>query len=150
GHDLVARAARTLDAPAPLVSGVTHPFGFVLHRRPLVRAQDRGIVELLDEVHGRVDVEVEAPVGVVVVDVADAGRLGGREAEARPNLPVRVEAPLADIAVPAGLQLADEHDLLTVDVDADAEEVAGVRAGLHDRPRLTDAEPEARPDVLSG
>src|SRR5206468_1969212 len=83
-----------------------------------------GVVELSDAVVPRgADVEVEAPVDMVVMDVADAGALDRGEAEARANRPIGGEAPLADVAVPARFHLRDEHHLLPLDVDRNAVEV---------------------------
>ena len=111
----------------------------------------RGAAALLDVVAaGTADVEVEAPVGVVVVDVADAAVLHGGEAEARLDGAVGVQGPLAGVAVPARLQLGHQGDLLAVDPDGGAQEIAGVAAALDDRARLGGGEPEARRHVGAG
>ena len=71
----------------------------------------------------------------------------GSECEAWANSAVSVQPPLADIAVPAGLHLAHEDDLETLDVDRGAEIVASVGAGIEDSLRGRGAEPEAGRDI---
>src|SRR5262249_22311035 len=93
------------------------------------------------------NVEVEAPVDVVVVFVADARARDRVEAEAWTDPPVCVQPPLAHVAVPARLQFADEHDLLPFDVDRGAEERPLVRIGVEDRLRRLRAEEEPGCDV---
>src|SRR6476646_5149592 len=86
---------------------------------------DRPLVDLLDDVvGGAFDVEVEAPVGVVAVHHAGHRVGGGGEAEAGPDGAVVAEPPVAGVAVPAGLQLADDAQLLAVVVEGDALEAA--------------------------
>ena len=149
GHDLVTLSRAVLDAPASLVRRIAHPLRLELESCPLLRARDRRVVELADDVARLADVEVEPPVDVVVVHVADAAVLGAGEAEAWPQCAVGVQPPLADVAVPAGLHLAHEDALLPVEVDRHAEVVTRVGAGVHDRLRGRRAEPEAGRDVLT-
>ena len=52
------------------------------------------------------DVEVQPPINVVVVLVADARVVHGAEAEARADRSIGVQVPPADVAVPARLELA--------------------------------------------
>src|SRR3954469_9265324 len=93
----------------------------------------RRVVELPDPVVRRgADVEVEPPVGVVVVDVADALALRGGESEAGADHAGEPEPPPADVPVPAGLHLADQLDLAVVQRNSDTEECAGDGDGLHD------------------
>jgi hypothetical protein len=89
-------------------------------------------------------VEVESRVDAVVVDVAHALALHGGEAEAGADRAVHAEPPMAHVAIPAGLHLADEHDPAEQGVDPHTEEVPGVGAGVRDRQRRAVAQPEAR------
>ena len=114
-------------------------------------ADQRRVVELADAiVAGGANVEVESPVDMMVVDVAHARALDRGKREPRADGAVGMQPPLADVAVPAGFHLADEHNLVRQDVDADAKEVAGIRSGVDDRQRRRWAEPEARRDVGAG
>lgn len=99
-----------------------------------------------DVAHDRRHVEVQPPVGVVDVGVADARVLRGAESHPRLNAPVGPEAPLIDVAVPAGFELGEEeHGVrLRVDVHRDALEVPDVVAGVQDRLRSRGADPKAR------
>jgi hypothetical protein len=64
----------------------------------------RRVVVLSDDIVCRSgDVEVQAPLDVVVVGVADTGVVHRAEAEPRTDRPVRVQMPSADVAVPASL-----------------------------------------------
>ena len=85
-----------------------------------------------------------------MVDVADAAVLHGGEAEARLDRAVGVQGPFAGVAVPARLQFGHQGDLLAVDPDGGAQEIAGVAAALDDRARLSGGEPEARRHVGAG
>ena len=114
-------------------------------------AEQRRVVELAHPVVARrADVEVEAPIDVMVVHVAYARMLDRRECETRADPAVGVQPPLADVTVPAGFHLADEHDFVGLDVDADAEEVAGIRSGVDDGLRRRRAKPESRRDIGAG
>jgi hypothetical protein len=59
----------------------------------------------------------------MVVDVANARVPYGREPEAWADRPVIVKAPLADVPVPARLQLAYDDYLLSLAVYRDAPKV---------------------------
>jgi hypothetical protein len=69
---------------------------------------------------------------MVVVDVADARVFHGREPEARPDGPVVVEAPLADVPVPTRLQLANDNGLLSLAIYRHAPKVPGIGTGFED------------------
>jgi hypothetical protein len=58
-----------------------------------------------------------------------------------------VQPPLAHVAVPAGLHLADEHYLQTIHVDTNPQEVTGVVAGIEDRLGRRGTESKARRNV---
>src|SRR5215208_5037735 len=147
GDDLVPAAGAVAYAPPALVRRVAHPFRLPREPLPLRTASERRVVELVDDVLRLRDVEVEAPVHVMVVDGAHARRAGRAKEEPRPDLAVRAQAPLADVAVPPRLELGDEHDVLAGDVHADAEEVADVGAGVENRLRRRRTEAEPRRDV---
>src|SRR5215472_14207478 len=83
------------------------------------------------------------------VGVAGARVLRPGKAEAWANRPVGVETPLADVAVPAGLHLADEDHFLSGDVDRHPTEVARIGAGLQDRFGRRVANPYTGNDVWS-
>src|SRR5215212_3711139 len=68
------------------------------------------------------------------MDVADARIFYGREPEARADGSIIMEAPAADIPIPARLHLANHDDLLAVAVYRDTEEIARVRSGFEDGP----------------
>src|SRR5262245_31227700 len=83
----------------------------------------------------------------MVVILAGAGVVGRGGPEARTDRPVDVEAPLADVAIPARLQLAHEDDLPALDKDGDAPEVAAVGPALDDGLRRRGTEPDSGNDV---
>ena len=96
----------------------------VPQRMPLRCAGDRRVVELVhDAVTAPGEVEVQAPVRVMVVEIAHARAADCGEPEPRPDRAVGGQSPRAHVAVPAGLELAHEHGLVTVDEDRDAEMV---------------------------
>jgi hypothetical protein len=79
-----------------------------------------------------VDVKGEAPVGVMVVRLQVHGCVP-LEAEARPDHAGQRQPPFADVAVPAGRELADDEWLTAADVERDTAEVAAVGACLEYR-----------------
>src|SRR5262249_52402302 len=89
------------------------------------------------------------PIDVVIVHVADATASHRGEAEARLDRSVCVKAPLADVAVPARLHLADQDDLLPSHVHRDAGEIAGVRSGVENGRGRRTGEAEAGSNVHS-
>jgi len=86
----------------------------------------------------------------MMTHVAHAGALQGGEAEPRTNGAVGMQAPHADVAIPAGLHLAEEHDLLPLHVDRDAQLVASIGTRVENGCRRRVAEAEARRDVDAG
>ena len=119
---------RVPDLPPSALLGPAAPFGLKLESVPVISGEDGRGIELADRVVlCGADVEVQPPVDVVVVEVADSRIPYGRESEPRTDGPVVVEAPLADVAVPARLHLADHNRLLPRAVDRDTEEVTRVR-----------------------
>ena len=86
----------------------------------------------------------------MVMGVADAGVLDRPETEPGSDRPVRLQPPTAHVAVPAGLELADQHDFLGVDVDGDAGEVPDVAAGVEHRGGRVRAEAESGCDRGTG
>ena len=70
-------------APFPLVSRVALALNFELLRMPVAIANNRRIVEFLDDiVSRRANVEIQTPIDVVRVEVAGASILRSRETEA--------------------------------------------------------------------
>src|SRR5215213_8206282 len=121
------------DLPSPAASGVPAPLGLELEGMPVRRTDNRWRVKLANHVVlCGADVEVEPPVDVVVVDVADARIVYGREPEARADGPVIVESPPADVAIPARLHLAYHDDLLAHAVYRNTEEIAHIGSGFED------------------
>jgi len=76
--------------------------------------------------------------------VADTVVVDGGEAETGPKSAIGMEMPLAEVAVPPRLHFADEHNFLALDVDTDAQEIAGVRARVEDGFGGRVAKPETR------
>ena len=111
------------DLPPPAEVWPLAAPGLELERVPVVRGEDGRGVELAHLVVRAADVEVEPPVDVVVVDVADARVLHGVEPEARADGPVIVKAPTAHVTVPTRLQLADQDRLSSLAVYRGAPEV---------------------------
>ena len=97
--DVVGLAAeRVAHVPATFVGGAAQLADLELLGVPVVVADARWVVELLDDVvPRRANVEVESPVNVVRVQVAGAAVLRAGKAEARPDRAVRVQPPLADL-----------------------------------------------------
>ena len=146
GNDHVALvAALRADAPAPLAARVAPAADLMPQRVPVpVVARERRVVVLEHDVlAGARDVEVQPPVRMMVMDLADTRVVDRAEAEARADRAVGMQPPAADVAVPAGRELADQHHLLVVHVDRHAGEVAVVVAGVEHRLGRLGAEPEA-------
>ena len=90
-------------APFPLVSRVALALNFELLCMPVAIAHDRRIVEFFDDVvTGRPNVEIQTPIDMVGVDVTGASILCPCETEAWADRPIRVQAPLRDVPIPAG------------------------------------------------
>ena len=83
----------------------------------------------------------------MMMEVTNARVLDRREAEARADGAVRVQTPLADVAIPSRLHLADQHDLLPLHVNGDAEVVARVVSGLENCRGGRTTEAEAGSDI---
>src|SRR6266516_1241961 len=134
-HDLVGRSAGSVgDSPLALAAGVAWPFGLKVESVPVRPAHERRIIELLYDVVARcLDVEVKAPVGMVVMTVAHTRTLDGAEAKAWSDSAIPVQTPLGNIPVPARLHLADEDRLGALCVNGHAEVVPGIVARLQDR-----------------
>src|SRR6266404_5412508 len=81
--------------------------------------------------------------------VADARVCPGRETKARLNRAIRVEPPLADVAIPTGFQLAYQDDFLALDIDRYAEKVSRIRASVENRRGGSVTKTESRGDVDS-
>src|SRR5829696_6343944 len=120
------------DLPPPAEVGSLATPRLELERVPVVRREEGRGVELAHLVVRAADVEVEPPVDVVVVDVADARVLHGVEPEARADGPVVVKSPTTHITVPTRLQLADQDRLSSLAVYRGAPEVPQVSLGLED------------------
>src|SRR5215208_6474114 len=131
------------DLPPPAEVGPLAAPGFELERVPVVWGEDGRGVELAHLVVRAADVEVEPPVDVMVVDVADARGLHGVEPEARADGPVVVKSPTTHITVPTRLQLADQDGFPPLAVYRGAPEVPLIRPGLDNslRGRLGPAYP---------
>lgn len=65
-----------------------------------------------------------------------------QRAKARADGAIRVQPPEANIAIPARFHLTDEHNLLALHVDGDAEVITGVGTGVEDGRRGHGAEAE--------
>ena len=81
----------------------------------------------------RANVEIQTPIDVVRVEVAGASILRSRETEAWTDRPIRVQAPLRDVPIPAGLHLADENHLSSIYIDRHAGEISCIGAAIDDR-----------------
>src|SRR5690242_210524 len=134
-YDFISGArGDVLHPPFALVPWVAWPRNLKVLFMPVVTADDRWVVKLHDAIAaGSLDIEIETPVGMVVVHVAHARAFGSGETEARSDSAVGGEPPLAYIAIPAGFHFAHQYDLLALHVDADAQKVTDVGAGIHDR-----------------
>jgi hypothetical protein len=94
------RIARTTDLVVLVV-----PFGI---------ADQRWVVELADHiVAGGSYIEVEPPIDVMVMDVADAGVTHCGEAEAWAYGTVGVQLPEANVTIPSGFHFAHQRHFLT-------------------------------------
>ena len=98
---------------------------------------------------GRDDVEVKPPINMMVVPVADAAALDRGEAETGTNGSVGRETPFTHVTIPAGFHLAYKNHLRAGDVDAYTEEVARVRARIHNGLGFAVAKHETRSDDLA-
>src|SRR5215213_10076051 len=121
------------DLPPPAALGVPEPPGLELEGVPVRWTHDGWRVELAHHVVlCGAYVEVEPPVDVVVMNVADARIVYGREPEARADGSIIVEAPAADVPIPARLHLAYHDDLWAVAVYRNTEEIARISSGFED------------------
>src|SRR5437868_13049935 len=84
---------------------------------------------------------------MVVMHVAHARAFGSGEAEARVDSAIGGEPPLAYIAIPAGFHFTHQYDLLALHIDADAQKVTDVGAGIHDGLCRSGAKPEPGSDI---
>jgi hypothetical protein len=124
---------RVPDLPPAAASGVPAPLGLELEGVPARGTDDRWRIELAHYVVLRgADVEVEPPVDVVMMGLADARTVYGREPETRADSSIIMEAPAADIPIPARFHLAYHDDLLAVAVYGNTEEIARVCSGFED------------------
>src|SRR6266446_726093 len=120
--------------PVPVVRGASEPADLKVLRMEIRAGDDRWVVVLPDNiVGGSLNVEIETPVGVMCVVEAGTRAGGGSKAEARPDAPVDVKAPLRFVAVPSRHQDTDEYDFQPIDVDGHAAEIAAVNASVHNR-----------------
>src|SRR5215218_3110497 len=116
------------DLPPSAEFGPSATPGFELEGMPVLWGGNGRGVELADlVVLGGADVEVEPPVDVVVVDVADARILYRRESKARADGSIIVKAPTAYVSIPTGLELAHQNRLLPLAVYGNAPKVSRVR-----------------------
>src|SRR5712691_1835821 len=122
--DRIAPPRRSvLDSPLPVVRRRPQAHDLVQLRVPIRPWNYWWVVEFADHViSGGFDVEVQPPVNVMVMSVADAGTRSCVESKPGTNRSVRVQPPLANVAVPARLHLADQDNLLARHVDRNAEE----------------------------
>src|SRR5918911_1963263 len=95
----------------------------------------------------RVDIEIESPVDVMMMDGADATAGGRAEAVARANRAVRIEPPLVYVTIPTSVQLRDEDQLRALRVNGHALKVARVVARFKGRGGRALNYPKARADV---
>src|SRR5437588_4108067 len=97
---------------------VPRPSNFKVLVVPFAGSDDWGVIKFLHKIIARrADIEVEAPIGMVVVDIADTRTLHSSESESRPDRSVRVQAPFANITVPARLHFADQYDFLALHIN---------------------------------
>lgn len=119
-------------------------------KRLACQLDGRGVELANDVVLRGDDVEVEPPVDVVMVYLANA-RVSIAENPKRGRM-VPVHAPPADVPVPARLQLADHVNLLPLAVYGHAPKVPRIRPGVEDGPRgcwaLTNPRGDVRPEGL--
>jgi hypothetical protein len=85
----------------------------------------------------------------MVVPIADAAALDCGEAETGTNGSVGRETPFTHVTIPAGFHLAYKNHLRAGDVDAYTEEVARVRARIHNGLGFAVAKHETRSDDLA-
>src|SRR4029077_10422783 len=93
-HDFISGAGGdVLHPPFALMSRVAWPRNLKMLFMPVVTADDRWVVKLHYAVAaGSLDVEIQAPIGMVVVHVAQARAFGTGEAEARVDSAIGGEA----------------------------------------------------------
>src|SRR5215210_5740513 len=139
---------RVPDLPPPAASGASTPLGLKLEGMPLIWLHDGGGIEFAHHVVLRgANVEVEPPVDVVVMDLADARVFYGREPETRADGSIIMEAPAADVPIPARFHLAYHDDLLPFAVYGDTEEIARISIRFEDGLRGRWAPPDSRSDI---
>src|SRR5215207_5987563 len=121
------------DLPPAAALGASRPLGLELEPVPVIWGEDGRGVELAHHVVScGANIEVEPPVDVVVVDRADARILYGREPEARADGPIIMEAPPADIPIPACFQLANYNNLLSLNEYPNTEKIARICSRFKD------------------
>ena len=108
-NEQIAFARNQVSNPPVSISGwLPQSANLEMLRVPVRITYDRRIVELLDDImRGRANVEIEPPIGVVMMDFASAVIVDSRKSEARTDGSVGVETPLTDVTVPTRLHLAD-------------------------------------------
>src|SRR5882672_9092605 len=120
-------STRIFDSPFAFSCRVSRATDFKFFIVPVGGTDQRWIVEFADSIIPWSDnVKIKTPIAVMVMDIADARATHSRKTEARSNGPVRVEAPDADVPIPTCLHLTYEDYLLSLDVNAGAEKIAGV------------------------
>src|SRR5215204_5805680 len=77
-----------------------------------------------DVVARRTNVEIESPVDVMMMGIADARTLDSRESKARANGSICMKTPLAEIAIPASLHFTYQYYFQSLNVDPHTKEVS--------------------------
>lgn len=119
------------DKPFALVGTISQTARLKPQCLPVLRARHGRMVEFpYTVVVCSADIEIEPPVGMMMVNVAHTRVPYRGEAETGTDGAVIVEAPLADVAIPARFHFAYEHRFLAFSVERNTEEVPGVLPGL--------------------
>ena len=105
---------------------------------------------LLDDVStSAIDIEVKAPIDMVLVPHAGTRVACAGEAESGPDGAVVPQPPVRDIAIPPCLHLAHQPKLTVVVPQGNALKVACVRSRFENRGRWLGAQPPPRPHWVS-
>src|SRR5215475_12239332 len=128
--DVVGLASRLVLHPPPaLMRRIARTTDLVVLVVPFGVADQRWVVELADQiVAGGSYIEVESPIDVMVMNVADARATHCGKAEAWAYGTVGVQLPEAYVAIPSGFHFTHQHHLPTLHINGHAEVVASVRS----------------------
>ncbi len=133
GNNLIyLTGLRITNTPFSVSTVIPKPFNLVDFIVPVCIWNDRWVIVLLNEViYGRMQVEIQAPITMVIMYFADARITCRGEFKARSDRTVDVKAPFLNVAVPPSLHLGRQRQLTFGLVDSDAGEIPAVitRAG---------------------